>query len=247
MFYMLSAAFSTKSKSNRFGFLLLSIAAAIFLMREASITVKLAFIIAFMLFMVLRSSKFFMLIILTFAVLPLLPLFNDGIYSGFVELLKNEAYRLDIWNSVITMLGSFGFIGIGNAPNAFKEIYSTFYVGNPSTVPHAHSLIFQLSISLGFIGILLFLMIVFFIAQGAFSYGRNCTDKKSKNRLFCYSALCSVCAMVIIGFGEHLWYNPRMGLLFWLVCGMSVCARRSANDLSASSEIMIELEENYNG
>ena len=59
--------------------------------------------------------------------------------------------------------------------------------------------------------------------------------------------MCSVFAMVIIGLGEHLWYNPRMGLVFWLICGMSVCARRSANDLSASAEIMMELEENYNG
>ena len=59
--------------------------------------------------------------------------------------------------------------------------------------------------------------------------------------------MCSVIAIILAGFGEYVWYNPRIMLIFWLFCGLTVCARRSAKDLTASDEIMLELEENYNG
>lgn len=247
IFYMLSAAFTTKSKSNRFGMIFFIAASMLFIFREASITVKFAFLIALMIFLVLRSGKFFIGIILTVAILPLLPLFNDGIYNGIVQLVESELFRLDIWISLIPMLIAFGFIGIGNSPSAFSEIYATFYVGNNTTLGHSHSLILQIAISLGFVGIMLFIMIIFFIMQGAFSYGRNCSDKTAKSRLFCYAGMCSVCALSLSGLTENIWYNPRIALIFWLFCGLTVCARRSANDLSASAEILLELEENYNG
>lgn len=247
VFYLLSAAFTAKTKTKRFAYLLLTATSMLFIFKEMSFVFQTAFIIALVLFFVLRTSKTFVLIVLGIAIIPVLPLFNGGIYSGIVDLAKTELYRMDIWNTVISMCMSYGLIGIGNSSEAFSSLYSSYFVGNNSTVSHAHSLIFQLTATLGLLGLILFAIIIFFILQGSFSYGRNCPDKKSKNRIFCYAGMCSVITMVLIGFGEYIWYNPRVMLIFWLFCGLTVSARRSANDLTASAEILLELEQNYNG
>ncbi|MBR2474444.1 MAG: O-antigen ligase family protein [Clostridia bacterium] len=247
IFYLLSYLFTTKSKSNRFGLLLLIVASIIYVFREASISVLIGLILALILYMVLKTNKTFIFIIFACAVIPLLPLFNSGVYSGIMLLIKDEMYRLDIWSAVVNMLTRYFLTGIGNSPDAFPTLYSSYYVGNTVSVPHAHSMIFQLSISLGFIGLLLFALIIFFILQGAFSFGRNSADKSSKNRLVCYAGMCAVIALTISGFFENIMYNPRTMLMFWLVCGLTVCARRSTGDRPATAEFLSEIDENYNG
>ena len=246
-FYLLAGAFTTKSKSNLLAYVIVLLATVLFIFKEASITLKIVFVAVMLLLLMLRTSKTAIFIILSFAVIPILPLFNPNIYSGITKLIGAQAYRVDIWSSAINMLGSYGFTGIGNAPDAFAQIYSSYYVGNNVAVPHAHNLLLQIAISFGLAGALLFLIITFLVLQGAFSYGRNCPDKNSKNRFYCYAGMCSVIAIILAGFGEYVWYNPRIMLIFWLFCGLTVCARRSAKDLTASDEIMLELEENYNG
>lgn len=247
IFYLLSAFLTSKSRSNRFGYIFFMLAALLYIYVEASIIVKIAFTIALLLYLTLKSSKTLIFVVLAIAIVPLLPLFNNGIYSGFITLLSEEHYRLDIWNSVINMLPRYGLTGIGNAPDAFSTLYNSYYVKNSTGITHTHSLILQIVISLGFVGIFLFAAIIFFILQGSFSFGRNSHDKNSRSRLFCYAGMCAVITMTVTGIAEYIWFNPRLSLLFWLFCGLTVCARRSANELSVSDELLLELEENYYG
>ena len=128
------------------------------------------------------------------------------------------------------MFGKYGLSGIGTGKDAFTDIYTTFYIGNSVNVKHAHSLLFQIAFSLGFFGVVLFALIIFFIMQGALTYGRNCTDKSAENRLLCYSGMCSVIALVLCGLTEYIWLNSRIMLVFWILCGLAVCSRRSANE-----------------
>lgn len=247
MFFLLAYLFTNKSKSNRIGLSLLIVAAVIFIFRETSVAIQISLIISLALYLILKTNKTVLFLILGCACLPLLPLFNNGIASGLESLVKDEIYRVDIWSAVINMLSRYGMSGIGNSTEAFPMIYSSYYVGNTVNVPHAHSMLLQIAVSLGFIGLFLFVLVVFFVLQGAFSYGRNCPDKNSKNRLLCYAGMCSVVALTISSITENLMYNPRIMLIFWLMCGITVCARRSAKGVTPSSEFLAELEENYYG
>ncbi len=247
IFYITASFFTTKSKSNRFAFILLIVLSMIYIFREASVAVIFALLIAFIIFMVIKSSKALIFVVAAAVILPLLPLFNSGVYSSLNVMINNEEYRLNIWSAVINMLSQYGFCGIGAAPDAFATRYATFYVGNTETIPHAHSMLLQTTISLGIPGLLLLITIFFFILQGAFSYGRNTSDKASKNRLFCYAGMCAVISLFISGIFENIWYNPKIVLLFWIICGLTVCARRSASDVSVSDQLLTELDQNYNG
>lgn len=228
--FMLTQFFISKSKSNKFAFILLIAVAFIYMFLEASFSAIVALIVSLIVYLALISSKTVIFVVAAAIILPLLTLFNSGIYSPVKEVLENEAFRVEIWSAVINMLSKYGFTGIGMASDAFSELYASYYVGNTAAVPHTYSLWFQIAISLGIPGLILFIVIVFFTLQGAFSYGRNTADKWSKNRLFCYASMCSVIAILICGIGEQIIYNPRLFMLFWLLCGISVCARRSAKD-----------------
>lgn len=247
IFYMLASFFTTKSKSNKFAYILLICVSLVFLIREASLIIIAALIIGLTLFLTLKSSKTFILLAFTAIVLPLLAMFNSGMFSEIGIIIENEQYRLKIWSAVVNMLHAYGITGIGISPDAFSSIYATYYVGNTVNVPHAHSLLLQITISLGALGIILFAVIIFFLMQSSFSFGRNSVDKSSRSRLFCYAGMCAMLSLVIAGIGEYIWYNPRMIIFFWLICGLTVCARRSSNDLSDIDKLMVEINANYNG
>ncbi len=235
--FLLTQFFISKSKSNKFAFILLIEVALVYMFREASFSAIVALIISLLIYLALISSKTVIFIVAAAVILPILTLFNSGIYSPIGEILKNEAFRVEIWSAVTNMLSKYGFTGIGMASDAFSELYASYYVGNTATVPHTYSLWFQIAITLGIPGLILFTVIVFFILQGAFSYGRNTADKWSKNRLFCYASMCSVIAILICGIGEQIIYNPRLFLLFWLLSGIAVCARRSAKDTPSNAAL----------
>jgi putative inorganic carbon (HCO3(-)) transporter len=247
IFYMLSTFFISKSKSNRLAFFLLISIGLVYVFLEGSPALIFAMLLSLVIFFVLFSSKSMIFVALATVIIPMLPLFYSGVFSGLTEMLENESYRLDIWSAVINMLNKYGFTGIGMGENAFSTLYATYYVGNTTSVPHAHSFVLQTAISLGIPGLLLLFAIVFFVLQGAFSHGRNTTDKRSKNRLYCYSGMCSVFAMFICGITENIAHNPRVFVLFFIMCALCVCARRSAKDTSDSAKLMLEIDENYFG
>ncbi len=247
IFYMFASFFTTKSKSNKFAYILLICVSLVFLIREASLIIIAALIVGLILFLTLKSTKTFILLAALAIILPLLAIFNSGIYSEISTIIENEQYRLKIWNAVVNMFHTYGITGIGISPDAFSTIYSTYYVGNTVNMPHSHSLLLQITISLGFLGIILFAIIIFFLMQSSFSFGRNSVDKSSRSRLLCYAGMCAMLSLVISGIGEYIWYNPRMIIFFWLICGLTVCARRSSNDLSDIDKLMVEINANYNG
>ena len=55
----------------------------------------------------------------------------------------------------------------------------------------------------------------------------------------------SIIALVICGIGEYIWYNPRVLLIFWLLCAISVSAKRSAEDEAERYMEFGELKDYY--
>ena len=182
--------------------------------------------------------------------LPFVPLFLTLPSAQIFDFFKAEIYRTDIWKSVaylilgnalpenaemaVPFFTGIGFSGAGLGNDAFSDIFSITYPGASNGITHAHSLFLQIFVSLGGIGIIVFLMIIFFIIQNCFSFGRCCIDKKLPSRIYNYAGMCSVVALSLCGLGEYIWYNPRVILIFWIICAISVSAKRSAyiNDVN---------------
>jgi len=145
----------------------------------------------------------------------------------------SSSYRLNIWRGVIRMLDNFSITGIGIGEGAFKEVYPAYSLSGIETAPHSHNLFLQINVEVGIIGVLLFCFILFLFAQKCFSYLRYVSLKNTKT--YALGAFCSILAIAVQGLTDYSWYNYRIFLLFWIVCGL----------LSAITKIKPEKENFY--
>lgn len=244
--FLFASLLICKTKAMRFGLIIANIATGIYLFSTLPSGAWLAAVTAYIAILLLWRSKTAIYMIIAGFLLPFLPAINVYSAEHFFENLINTTERYDLWNAVIRMLfGFFGVGGIGMGENAFSHVYSAYFIGNTENAVHAGSLLMQITVSLGIFGLIIFIAIIFFTLQSSFSYGRSCSDKFGFNRIICYAGACGIIASVLWGINEFIWYNPRLMLLFWLIMGVTVSARRSALVLEADNKEANLFEDTY--
>lgn len=229
LFVLICVFLTCKNKTNRFGLLLVTISAMIYLFTHLTVTALIAAVISLIIFMILYNGKSAVFLVLATAIVPFLPIFRIFSVEHFFDALSSEGSRVDIWNAVIRMISDYGFTGIGGS-DSFEYLYPSYFVGNTDHLPHTGSLLLQIALSLGVVGIVIFIMIFLSILQSSFSFGRSCSDKSAYGRVICYAGMSGVLVNFIWGIGEYIWYNPRAILIFWLLAAITVGARRSNNE-----------------
>lgn len=239
-FYLLGSVITARTKGSRFGFILLSIAAAVFLFNNLPLGAWLAAIIAAVIFLLLMDNRSAIYMLIVGVMLPFLPAFGIRSVENFFISLIPSSSKMGLWNAVIRMFPRYGFSGIGNGTEAFGSVYPTFFIGNTDAVSHASSLLMQLTITLGFVGIAIFFLSLFFILQSSFSYGRSCSNKLSKSRIMTYAGMCGLLAATIWGINEFIWFEPRMMLFYWELAALTVSTRRSALSSSENADLADE-------
>lgn len=239
-FYLLGSVITARTKGARFGYILLSLAAAVFLFRNLSLAAWSAAIISAVIFLLLMDNRSAIYMLVAGVMIPFLPAFGIRSVENFILSLLPSSQKMGLWNAVIRMFPRYGFAGIGNGTDAFGSVYPTFFIGNTDSVSHASSLIMQLTITLGFVGIAIFLVSLFFIFQSSFSYGRSCSNKLSKSRIMTYAGMCGLLAATIWGINEFIWYEPRMMLFYWELAALTVSTRRSALSSSENADLADE-------
>ena len=234
--FLFSSFLICNRKAMRFGLLIANICAFIYLFTTLPNGAWLAAVVAYIIILLLWKSRsaIYMLIIALF--LPFLPALKIYSVENFFHSLTGVTARYDLWNAVMRMLADFGIGGIGLGENAFSSLYSAYFIGNTENATHSGSLLMQIMISFGIFGLLVFSVIIFFVLQSSLSYGRNCSDKSDYGRIMCYAGMCGIIASFLWGINEFIWYNPRIMLLFWLIMGVTVSARRSSLDLEADNK-----------
>ncbi len=240
-FYLLGSVITARTKGSRFGFILLSIAASIFLFNNLSLGAWSAAIIATVIFLLLMDNRSAIYMLVAGIMIPFLPAFGIRFVENFLISLLPSSSKMALWNAVTRMFPKYGFTGIGNGSEAFESVYPTFFIGNTDAVSNASSLFMQLTITLGFVGIAIFFLSLFFILQSSFSYGRSCSNKSSKSRIMTYAGMCGLLAATVWGINEFIWFEPRMMLFYWELAALTVSTRRSA--LSSSENANLEDED----
>ena len=136
--------------------------------------------------------------------LPLLPhsLQNRLFSIGDVRESSNR-YRLQTWRGTWKMLCEHPF-GIGIGEDAWRAVYPHYAVSGTKTVPHAHNIFLQVMAEVGIIGLLLLLIILFFLIRNSFQ----------KRQLAAFAAISGT---LVMGTFDHLWYFAGMLLPFWTV------------------------------
>ena len=100
----------------------------------------------------------------------------------------------------------------------------------------------------------MFFIIIFMFTQKCFSSIKE-RQKGAKSRLMISAGYASVCGALVMGLTDHLFYNYRVFLIFWILIGLTVsltkinereslkireALRVNSNSRSADLDILIE-------
>lgn len=178
-----------------------------------------------LLFCARRSRLFVFLVTVTLPVLGIaLP---QSVLSRFYSIgLRADTsilHRRMIWRGSLSMLRDFGFGGVGVGEEAFTRFYSLYAVAGAESAPHTHSLYLQLFAELGIFGILIFLGVLIIFFQS--SYTHMYKTPKYPEMGIGIAAIAAVLAVLINGLFDHVFYDRRILLLFFLVMGLGSALR----------------------
>ncbi len=180
----------------------------------------LGFLISMALYLIVVNKRSIALYLLGLAALPFAyPFFPESIRSR-IESIGNMAdsstsYRVHIWEATWDMLRDWWTTGIGVGVGAFREIYPSYSLAGIETAPHSHNLFFQIFIELGIVGLIAFFAVIVVAARKCCSYLAHGSQRETK--LISSAALVGLVAILAQGLTDHVWYNYRIFLMFWIV------------------------------
>lgn len=134
---------------------------------------------------------------------------------------SSSMYRQNLWNGVRRMISANFWTGIGVGESAFTSVFPQFATKGTETVVHSHSMIYQILIELGIFGLIVFLITMFMFTQKCF-LGIKTKRRGSKSRAMIAAGYASVCATFVMGIADHVFYNYRLFLIFWMFVGLTV-------------------------
>jgi O-antigen ligase len=155
--------------------------------------------------------------------LPIMPTNFRGRLFSIGDLGESSIrYRLQTWQGTWKMLTAHP-VGIGVGERAWRAIYPHFAVSGTKTVMHAHNLFLQIATELGFVGLVVFLLLI------GGSVWRGIQAKNTATVLALAGAL-------TMGMFDHLWYYPGMLVPF---CSMLAFCAGSGQKSAKSSALWI--------
>ena len=143
---------------------------------------------------------------------------------------SSTAYRINIWKCTLKMLGDKLLYGIGVGDSAFTEVFPYYAYSGLINVVHAHNLYLQIAAETGIFSLIIFLAVVFMFTYAGLSFVK--TARADKNKYVALGILCAVSALLIQGLTDHVFYNYKICLMFWLCIGLLFAHINAAKDSS---------------
>ena len=178
---------------------------------------------ALVLFFLIYSRRSLPYLLVGGALLPvgtlLLP---DSIISRFVSIGSasdsSSIYRISAWRGVGRMLGENWLGGIGVGEAAFSAVYPAFSYAGIEGIRHTHNLYLQILSETGIAGLAVFVIVIVLFVQNCFEYIYKMRNQGET--LVVVAGLVAVVASLIMGLTDHIWYNYRVFLMFWMIIGL---------------------------
>lgn len=233
----------------------------------------LGLIIAVVVMLFMWHSRSLWLVFAGIASIPFLPsILPQSIISRFTSIGNlsdsSTSYRVHIWHATVNMIKDNVMSGIGIGEGAWDRLYPLYTFMGVEAAPHSHNLYLQIWLELGIFGLLAFAAIIFMLYSSGFTLFSKLSDPctnvknelrlpnenanlpshavKTQLRLSCAGPLCGIIAVLAQGMTDYIWYNYRLYLMFWLVCGLaSAYIRNGRAMVENENDIQYEKNEGY--
>lgn len=240
IFAMFAISKSARSKFRYFVSFMLCSACLIFTWSRGA---WLGFIAAVFIFIVMSSHKTFACFLLSVPALCLAAsFFIDTSVINRLASIGNTAdsstlYRFNIWKGTISMLSDTWLYGIGIGTEVFSSVYPQYSLSGTEVAPHSHSLYLQIISEMGVFALVIFLIFCITFIGMMFSSLKNTSGKRGKTILVGF--LCGVCAFLVQGATDYVWYNYRIFLLFWAMVGLAAAVVNNCKDADSRKQLYI--------
>lgn len=148
----------------------------------------------------------------------------DRLMGAFTGADSSTKYRMSIYGACFKMVQDHPIFGIG--VGAFALVYPR-YVYSASNAYHSHNLFLQVLLEVGILGFVPFILLLVFWAQRLY---RTVALDKTRARFIPGVVLSSMAGLLLQGVTDHLWFNYRIVLLFWLLIGIGCSFRKGARE-----------------
>jgi putative inorganic carbon (HCO3(-)) transporter len=145
----------------------------------------------------------------------LVPTLRKRVFSIFGTDDSSNAFRVNVWKSVIKMIQDRPVFGIGPGNKAFNIIYP-FYQRSGYSALGTYSVPLEITVETGVVGIICYSWLVFTVfRQGLLGLNRLRSDR-DPNGLWIIAAIVTLVGMLVHSLVDTVWYRPQVQLLWWL-------------------------------
>ncbi len=128
-------------------------------------------------------------------------------------------YRVNTWKGVLRMLREQPF-GIGCGESAFRSVFPYYAISGTENVMHAHQIFLEVAVETGFVGLLLFVIVLGGFLRRGIRFCRTEEDGARRAEGVCLLAL--LAGALTMGLFDSLWYHNGLYWLFWSVAALLV-------------------------
>ncbi|MGK7888542.1 MAG: IctB family putative bicarbonate transporter [Leptolyngbyaceae cyanobacterium] len=137
-----------------------------------------------------------------------------SIFAGHED--SSNSFRLNVWQGVTQMIQSRPWLGIGPGNDAFNLVYP-FYQVPGYTALSAYSILLEIWVETGIIGLLCFLWFVMVtLVQGWLAIQRL-RQAGDRDGFWLMAAIATIFGMMTHGAVDTVWYRPQVSILWWLM------------------------------
>lgn len=219
---------SAKKPGEKVAFSVVLVAMVLCLIFTWSRAAWIGVVLAIALYLVMKDRRWVALGILALIILPfVLP---ESIMSRLMSIgnMKDSstAYRVSVWIASARIAIDYLLTGIGLGTGAFERVYPGYALNGAGFALHSHNFYLQLVVEMGIFALILFLLIIF----SSYKQIVSVKEKNSVNKNVALAVGGALIGYMFEGMAEHVWYNYRMILIFWIYLAILQSGVKIAKD-----------------
>lgn len=127
---------------------------------------------------------------------------------------SSNSFRFNVYQSSWQMFQDNWLLGIGIGNKNFREIYG-LYMRTGFDALSAYNIFLETAVESGIFALIAFLAFVIILIKDAIKYILTSCD--TKNIIYISTGLISICAVMIHGLVDTVFFRPQIQFLFWLM------------------------------
>jgi putative inorganic carbon (hco3(-)) transporter len=132
---------------------------------------------------------------------------------------SSNNFRRNVWDAVFEMIRHRPIIGIGPGHGSFNKIYP-LYQHPRYTALSAYSVLLEVTVETGFVGLAAFLWLLIVTFNTAFLQMQRLRKLRSADGFWLIGAIATMAGMLAHGTVDTVFYRPEVNSVWWLVVGL---------------------------